>query len=113
MISVTITKDRNGIFKQLECNGHAGFDEYGKDIVCSAVSMLVINTINSIEEIAGCDMNLSQNPDDGYILMSLKDGNSEDSVRDASLFADSLILGLKGVIKEYGKKYVSLVIKEV
>ena len=28
--------------------GHAGYDEYGKDIVCSAVSSTVITTINAI-----------------------------------------------------------------
>ena len=29
--------------------GHAGFAAYGNDIVCAAVSALVINTVNSIE----------------------------------------------------------------
>ena len=32
--------------------GHAGFDQSGRDIVCAAISILVINTINSIEELA-------------------------------------------------------------
>ena len=30
-------------------SGHAGYDDIGKDIVCAAVSVLVINTLNSIE----------------------------------------------------------------
>ena len=29
--------------------GHAGYAEPGQDIVCAAVSALVINTINAIE----------------------------------------------------------------
>ena len=31
--------------------GHAGYADYGQDIVCSAVSVLVINCINSIDEL--------------------------------------------------------------
>ena len=32
--------------------GHADYADRGKDIVCSAVSMLFINTVNCIEELA-------------------------------------------------------------
>jgi uncharacterized protein YsxB (DUF464 family) len=31
--------------------GHAGYAEYGNDIICAAVSILVMTTINSIEEL--------------------------------------------------------------
>jgi hypothetical protein len=45
MIKVEI-KDKEIIIK-----GHAGYDDYGKDIVCASVSSIVITTINAIIEI--------------------------------------------------------------
>lgn len=47
MITVKIEKEKQ-IFKSVQVLGHAMYDEYGKDIVCSAVSSIVITTINAI-----------------------------------------------------------------
>ena len=47
MISVVITK-RDNDYVGVTVDGHAGFAEAGQDIVCAAVSVLVINTFNSI-----------------------------------------------------------------
>ena len=34
--------------KSITISGHANYDEYGKDIVCAAVSATVITTVNGI-----------------------------------------------------------------
>jgi len=34
--------------KEIKIIGHANYDEYGKDIVCSATSSIVITTVNAI-----------------------------------------------------------------
>ena len=47
MIRVKVEKE-NGYFKKISILGHAMYDEYGKDIVCSAVSSIVTTTINGI-----------------------------------------------------------------
>lgn len=47
MIKVTVTKE-NAKFKKISLLGHAMYDDYGKDIVCSAVSSIVITTVNGI-----------------------------------------------------------------
>ena len=48
MIKITITtQDKQ--FKRFTVSGHAEYDDPGKDIVCSAVSILVINTVNSLD----------------------------------------------------------------
>ena len=52
MINVQAKKE-NGHYKSFHINGHAMYAEAGSDIVCAAVSALVINTINSIEEWKG------------------------------------------------------------
>ncbi len=47
MIKVLVAKKDN-VINEITINGHACYDEYGKDIVCAAVSTLVITTINNI-----------------------------------------------------------------
>ena len=49
MISVTVYKDKNNHYTGFRCDGHAEYAEPGEDIVCSAVSVLTLNTCNAIE----------------------------------------------------------------
>ena len=47
MIKVNIKKS-NGKIYEIVIKGHANYDVSGKDIVCAAVSSIVITTINAI-----------------------------------------------------------------
>ncbi len=47
MIKVKISYKDN-LVKQIIITGHACYSEYGKDIVCSAVSSIVTTTVNAI-----------------------------------------------------------------
>ena len=47
MIKVTVTKESSK-YKKISILGHALYDDYGKDIVCSACSSIVITTVNGI-----------------------------------------------------------------
>ena len=47
MIKVSIRKN-NGVIEHISCKGHANYDEFGKDIVCSSFSTMIITTINAI-----------------------------------------------------------------
>lgn len=47
MIKVSIEKE-NAKYKKISILGHAMYDEYGKDIVCSAVSSIVTTTVNGV-----------------------------------------------------------------
>ena len=47
MISVKILKE-NSKYKKIKILGHAMYDDYGKDIVCSAASSIVTTTVNGI-----------------------------------------------------------------
>ena len=56
--------------------GHAGYAEEGSDIICSAISVLTINTINSIEQFTdalelGLRTMAADNPD--YLLITVKE----------------------------------------
>lgn len=47
MISAKIVKE-NSKYKKITILGHAMYDDYGKDIVCSACSSIVTTTVNGI-----------------------------------------------------------------
>ena len=47
MIQVRVEKE-NAKYKKIKIIGHAMYDDYGKDIVCSACSSIVTTTVNGI-----------------------------------------------------------------
>ena len=47
MIKVKIEK-QNSKYKKITMTGHANYDDYGKDIVCSAASSIMTTTVNGI-----------------------------------------------------------------
>ena len=47
MIKVKIVKE-NSNYKKISILGHAMYDDYGKDIVCSAASSIATTSINGI-----------------------------------------------------------------
>ena len=44
---IKVIKENND-FKKITIKGHAKYDDFGKDIVCSAASSIVITTVNAI-----------------------------------------------------------------
>ena len=47
MLKVEIIKKDNK-YKKITFSGHTLYDDYGKDIVCSSVSSIMITTVNAI-----------------------------------------------------------------
>ena len=47
MITIKVIKE-NAKYKRITIIGHAMYDDYGKDIVCSACSSIVTTTVNGI-----------------------------------------------------------------
>ena len=89
--------------------GHAGYADAGSDIICAAVSVLVFNTLNAIESYTDDTMNVVTNDEAGLV-----DVVFESPVSDrAKLLLDTMILGLTGIEKQYGKKFLRLKFEEV
>ncbi len=109
MTTITVFRTRKGIYQGFVCSGHAGYAEAGGDIVCAAISILVINTINSIQQLTEQAFICEQEEEAGVIRFTLSESPSKETV----LLLDSMILGLKEVEKQYHKKYLKLHFKEV
>lgn len=109
MIQVTVFENQAKEYTAFHCIGHAEYADAGEDIVCAAVSVLVINTINSVEQLVSDEFELVTEQESGRIDFSLKDGYSKESL----LLIRSLVLGLQGIQKNYGTEYMTLIFKEV
>ena len=83
-----------------ELKGHSGYAEHGKDIVCSAVSVLAITTVNSIEKLTDCIVEAETK--DGYMKARLI---STDNC-DAQLILKSMLLGLNMISEQYPNNVV-------
>ena len=106
MITITVKK-RNGNYLEFVQKGHAGYAEEGQDIVCAAVSVLVINTVNSLE--AFTDDQFEVQEGDGYVSFHFTTPVSEKG----KLLMDSLILGLTEIEHSYNNRYLTVKVKEV
>ena len=109
MTHVSIIKTSNGEYVGFNCIGHSGYAERGEDIVCAAISVLVINTINSLETLAGEKFKLVTNKDEGLIDCRFGHGVNDKS----KLLLDSMVLGLQEIKKQYGKTFIDLTFEEV
>lgn len=106
MITATVTKTEKGRYLSFRCTGHAGYADKGSDIICAATSILVINMINSIEKFSDSTVEIG-----GGEVTSIRFIDEPDEK--ANVLMDSLVLGLTGIMNEYGKKYLKLVFEEV
>lgn len=93
MIRVTIYKDNNQIVG-FKSEGHAEYDDSGKDIICAAVSTLVINTVNSIDQFT--DDNYEVNEDEKNALIEFRLTTDKPS-KETCVLLKSFHLGISGV----------------
>jgi len=120
MTTIEIFKSKD-TYKGFTCIGHAGSGAYGKDIVCASISVLVINTLNAIEELAHENIITDNNEKKGYIECHFPDKINDKT----KLLMDSMVMGLKSIEEKYGRQkrktsfqkkeevYFKLIIKEV
>lgn len=99
----------NGQINFVEVKGHSEYDDKGQDIVCAAVSTLMISAVNGLTEIVKLDVDYSMD-DDGFIQFNVPD--IEDRVKNIQCNAilDTLFLGIKSIESEYGD---FIIIKEI
>ena len=105
MISVTLY-EKEGNLKGFQVQDHAGYAKKGKDIICSAVSALVITTVNSLEKFTEDEKIIFVTEDKAVIIVKFKDIPGHD----AKLLMDSMVLGLKEISEEYG--FIKISVKE-
>ena len=97
MIKIKFVYESN-FLHEFKINGHA------PDYICSAVSVLVINTVNSIEKFTNDNFFCDYNKKGGRFYFRFKHKSIS---RDSKILVSALELGLRNICKEY-KKFVSI-----
>lgn len=92
MIKVNILVNDN--IQEINIIGHANYDEYGKDIVCSATSSIVITSVNAILSFDEDYIDYVETKDKFIIKI-----NKYDSI------VDKLITNMLNLLKELEKDY--------
>lgn len=95
MLKIKVLKDKDN-YKKITFNGHCNFDDYGKDIVCSAISSIVITTENGIQLISK-DSIKTEELNNKIIINILDDNNI------VKLLLDNMLMLLRDLENKYPK----------
>lgn len=96
MIVVNLTQDG------LTVDGHAGYAETGKDIICAAISALTQGLIHSLESLT--DDRISYKIASGHV-----DIKYENLSEQGKLLIDSFFIAVSDIQLSYGEEYVKIV----
>ncbi|MCW6701179.1 ribosomal-processing cysteine protease Prp [Anaerococcus sp. NML200537] len=103
MINVDLLIANKDEIVGFEIKGHAEYDEYGKDLVCSAVTILAYTCVNSLDKYAD-DVIFT----DDEVMMSV---NITSPNRDTDVIFDYFKTGIETLLGNYSS-YVKLKYKE-
>ncbi len=112
MIHVNVLTDSEHQYVGVELMGHAGFADSpaeGQNLVCAAVSALVLNMANSVEHFTDDLFEASQDEEAGGFSYRFTSAVSSES----KLLMNSLVFGLLNIEEEYGEPYIKICLKEV
>lgn len=109
MIQACFKRNGKEDIVSFEVTGHAESGPYGSDIVCAAVSALVIGTTNSIFALSGVSplVETNEEVEGGYLYVELISELTEEQLRISQILLESLQLSLIGIVEEY-PDYVKL-----
>ena len=109
MTKVTIYKNELNECVGFKVYDHAEFAEAGSDIVCSAISILTINTMNAIEQFT--DVNFMQDVDEEECMIEFK---INEPTKETTLLLETMVLGLQTLeANEEYEDYIDLIFEEV
>jgi uncharacterized protein YsxB (DUF464 family) len=108
MTSITVIKEENRVLA-FTCNGHAGYAKESEDIVCAAISILTINTMNAIEKYTDTTASLVADDEEGMIEFRIDNPSNE-----TTLLLDTMILGLETLADDENyADFIDLTFEEV
>ncbi|GAB6991394.1 ribosomal-processing cysteine protease Prp [Paenibacillus pini] len=101
MINVRILRREDHSIHGFVVKGHAKYAKHGEDIVCAAVSVVTVGTVNSIEALTGTVMDSRMN--DGFLSGDVP--LIEDTVvqKQVQLLLESMVVMLNSIAESYGK----------
>ena len=106
MTRCTLYLDSDSRITGFSIKGHSGYAEEGSDIVCAAVSALVLTTDHALCRLVGLSP-IERGGEDGFIEVLLPQGMTDQQMHDAQLLMSALHIGLDNIAQDY-PRYVRL-----
>lgn len=94
MIKAVFHKDKEDKITSFKVEGHAGYAPSGRDIVCAAVSALVVGTINGLEVLT--DATFDTAVSHGFTKVNIKEPTAY-----CNVLLSSMLLSLEGIQEEF------------
>ena len=97
MVSIKIERKAGKIIA-FSCEGHCDYKKKGEDIVCAGISSILQTAVLGLKEYLKADIELLKEA--GKMVVGLKSSATADS----QIILETMLLGLKGIEREYPKK---------
>lgn len=107
MIKITVFRNPKEQITAFTVDGHAGFAAKGEDIVCAAVSVLTIGTVNALADLLHIPLTVQAQEEDGFLHCVIPTDLDEKRAEKAQLLLEAMLHSLKGVAAEY-KEHVCI-----
>ncbi len=105
MINALICRNSEGKIESFRIEGHAGFDEPGRDLVCCAVSCIVQTAILGLTDVVGLNPSVCKRS--GLVVCKIPKGVPASKMEKASIILETMLAGLKSVQLGYGE-YITI-----
>ncbi|WP_412988183.1 ribosomal-processing cysteine protease Prp [Pediococcus siamensis] len=104
MIKVKIKQNSQKDVISFEMVGHADSGPYGQDIVCAAASVLAINTVNSVEQIAQMKPQIEEDEENGGLLKAqFPVASNHEQYLQVQAILKSFVIGMRDISQNYSQ----------
>ncbi len=111
MINICFQRNKDDYIGYI-VNGHANYDENGKDIVCAGVSALAFAGVNALMMVADIPNLYHTVDDNGKLSCSLPSILDEYQESAAQIIFETVYVGFQGIQNTYGD-YIKIDVEEV
>ena len=109
MIRVSVKRDCEGFIWSFTVEGHAGYAQSGKDIVCAYASGVVYTALGGLDELAEVK-NFSEK--DGFIRCTIPKDIAYERKAVIRVILETMVIGLRQLENQYGE-HITIRIEEV
>lgn len=100
-----LTKNKNIV--AFTVSGHTGYADFGKDIVCSAISSIVQSACLGIVKVLKINAVIKRDDKKGFLELRLPKDISQQKLSDAQIVLKTMRLSLEDLLFDYGE-YIKL-----
>ncbi|UQD52888.1 ribosomal-processing cysteine protease Prp [Bacillus methanolicus] len=102
MIKITINRTESGQIQSFTMSGHAGFAEYGNDIVCAGASAVSFGALNSVIALTGIEPVIEQE-ESGFLRCEFPMDLPKETQEKVQLLLEGMVVSLQTIERDYGK----------